>query len=153
MDHEVVTLFSNDTDGNCVYAYAQHRDYYFVDVSSGNLMHTTCLWCSYAFDSYGKPPGSVTLTSTPGAVSWSNGRQDAFAYGSDGNVWQWRQGPGLSPAWYGGWGHPTGTLKYAPDAFSWRPLQEDVVVVSQNTSGVNELWAKRYDNGWNNWRT
>jgi hypothetical protein len=51
------------------------------------------------------------------------------------------------------WGHPTGTLKYAPDAFSWRPLQEDVVVVSQNTSGVNELWAKRYDNGWNNWRT
>lgn len=62
------------------------------------------------------------------------------------------EGNGISPGWFS-WGHPAGLLRFAPDAFSWRPNREDVVVVSRNASGVNELWRKAYKNGaWLDWQ-
>lgn len=151
-NYEVVGLVSNAANQYppaCVHAFSTHEDYYFIG-SNGNLKHTTSLVGNNTIDDYGHPSG-VTITSTPGAVSWRNGRQDAFVYGSDGNVWQWRQGNGVTPAWYS-WGHPTGTLQFSPDAFSWRPNREDVVVVASNASGVFEFWKKAYSNGtWLGW--
>jgi hypothetical protein len=145
-NYQVTELWSDD-ENVCVYSYLSHTDVYWAGsglIHSGNNFIST--------DNYGQPP-NVGLNSTPGAVSWSQGRQDAFVYGSDLNVWQWRQGPGVSAGWYP-WGHPPGTLQtqYSPDAFSWRPQREDVVVVARNGSGVNEFWRKAYKNGtWLDW--
>jgi hypothetical protein len=151
-DWAVQSMWSDNSRGGaggCVLAYSTHEDWYFQG-RDGNLWHSPNLVPGW-LDNYGHPT-NVNLAGGPGAASWSNGRQDAFVLGSDGQVWQWRQAPGIPPAWVS-WVKPPGTVQFEPDAFSWRPQRLDVVVVSRNASAVNEVWRKAYtDDTWIDWQ-
>lgn len=142
---------SNRGSGACVFAYSTHEDWYVVGNCGGGtgLCQSSSLLIG-SWTNYGTPSGVSLTSGGPGAVSWFNGRQDAFVKGSDGNLWQWRKGPGVPPGWWN-WGKPPGTtIASGPDAFSWKPQREDVVVVAGSPA---HFWKKAYDNGtWIDWQ-
>jgi hypothetical protein len=72
--------------------------------------------------------------------------------GSDGNVWQWRQGPGVPAGWCSLGAPRYRQLAWSPDAFSWRPQHETVIIATVNPGNWVDFWKKTCNNGtWTDW--
>ncbi len=153
----VAGLWSNAASvGSCVFARATRRNRFFVD-STYNLQYSyrDDYGGSGGWASWGKPPG-LNLVSSPGVASWANGRIDAFAIDSGGNLshayWV-NPGP---PGW-NSWGSPSGyTLINSPDAASWRPTRIDVVATANNGSTTHvfhRYWWSGLFPAWQDWGT
>ena len=84
------------------------------------------------------------ITSDPAAVSWSSGRLDVFARGTDRALWhKWFDG-----SWHG-WESLGGGLTSAPGVSSWAAGRLDVFVRGDD----NALWHKWFDGSWHNWES
>jgi hypothetical protein len=86
------------------------------------------------------------LTSNPGVAAWSSNRLDAFARGTDGQLWhRWWTGTQWS-AW-----EPLGGQLFpgtGPAVASWAPGRLDVFVEGTD----RQLWHRAYDSlGWHPW--
>ena len=128
-----VDVFARGTASDLVHRYCDY--------------HGLCWGPAGMWESKGTPPGA-TLVGGVGATAWGAERLDAFARGSDGNLWQ---------KWYdsslpGGWqpwasiGRPSAGLGNAdPAVTSWGAGQLDVYVVG-NADG--NIYRRRFNNGW-----
>jgi hypothetical protein len=78
-----------------------------------------------------------TLTSKPGAASWAANRLDAFARGTDNQMWHisWSGGG------WSGWEPLGGSLTSGPGAVSWSSGRIDVFVRGTD----NQLWHRWWD--------
>lgn len=86
------------------------------------------------------------LTSKPAVAAWSSNRLDAFARGTDGQLWhRWHDASG----WHG-W-QPLGGQLYSgtgPAVASWAPGRLDVFLEGTD----RQLWHRAYDSsGWHRW--
>ena len=99
-----------------------------------------------AFPTVGWASLGGILTSKPAVAAWSSNRLDAFARGSDGQLWhRWHDSSGWRP-----W-EPLGGQLYAgtgPAVAAWAPGRLDVFV-----DGTDRLlWHRWYDSsGWHPW--
>jgi len=84
------------------------------------------------------------VTSSPTVCSWSSGRLDVFARGTDSALWhRWYDGG------WSGWESLGGILTSAPAAVSWSSGRIDVFA----RGGDSALWHKWYDGGWSGWES
>lgn len=86
------------------------------------------------------------LTSKPAVAAWSTNRLDAFARGTDGQLWhRWHDASG----WHG-W-EPLGGQLYpgtGPAVSSWAPGRLDVFLEGTD----HQLWHRAFDSsGWHRW--
>lgn len=106
-----------------------------------NLIHWWWDGSSWGYETVPEAGPLGRITSPPSATSWSVGRIDLFARGSDAS---------LAHKWYNdwsGWGNWVthgGTIVGAPAVASWAPGRLDVFMVGTNPSG-NNLWHNWYD--------
>ena len=85
-----------------------------------------------------------TLTSDPAVASWSSGRLDVFARGTDNALWhKWFQNG------WSGWESLGGVLTSDPAVASWSSGRLDVFVRGTD----NALWHKWFQNGWSGWES
>src|SRR6266542_1842373 len=84
------------------------------------------------------------LTSGAGVSSWSSGRLDVFARGTDSALWHKWYESGWSD-----WESLGGTLTSAPGAVSWDQGRIDVFARGTDSA----LWHKWYDSGWRDWES
>ena len=84
------------------------------------------------------------LTSGAGVSSWSSGRLDVFARGTDSALWHKWYESGWSD-----WESLGGTLTSAPGAVSWDQGRIDVFARGTDSA----LWHKWYDSGWSDWES
>lgn len=84
------------------------------------------------------------VTSAPAVCSWSSGRLDVFARGTDSALWHRWYDNGWS-----GWESLGGVITSAPTAVSWASGRIDVFA----RGGDSALWHKWYDGGWSGWES
>jgi hypothetical protein len=98
---------------------------------------------STSFTGWQALPGGFTATSKPTAISWSTGRIDVFARGTDNALWHnWYQN-----GWHS-WESLGGGLSSAPSVASWGSNHLDVFV--RGADGA--VWHKWYTTyGWSDW--
>jgi hypothetical protein len=80
-----------------------------------------------------------TIKDAPAAASWSAGRLDVFARGTDNQLWHtwWANG-------WSGWEPLGGALASGPAAAARSAGRLDVVVRGTD----NQVWHKWYDGAW-----
>ena len=84
------------------------------------------------------------LTSGAGVSSWSSGRLDVFARGTDSALWHKWYDSGWSD-----WESLGGILTSSPAASSWAAGRLDVFACGTDSA----LWHKWYDSGWSDWES
>lgn len=99
-----------------------------------------------AFPTVGWATLGGTLTSKPAVAAWSSNRLDAFARGTDGELWH----RGRDARGWHGWEPLRGQLYpgTGPAVASWAPGRLDVFVEGTD----RQLWHRGYDSsGWHQW--
>jgi hypothetical protein len=85
-----------------------------------------------------------TLTSAPAAASWSHGRLDVFARGTDNGLWHaWSEGGS-----WAGWEQLGGVLTSEPAAAAWGPNRLDVFARGSDKALWHRWWG---GSGWSDW--
>lgn len=98
-----------------------------------------------AYQNWFGPLTAVSVTGSPGSVSWGSSRIDTFVRGSDGNLWQ-KYYDGNNGGW-GPWAALNVPLISSPTVSSWGVGRLDIFYVD-SSGNLNHYW---YGNGaWQN---